>query len=188
MLTARSSGPVTVSSLERVSTDHFSLTRQRFWGVFWVDVSTDILAETGFLDIAKRSKISAQRWEDARQSLANIRKPWLLLLDNGDDPKVDYERYFPSGTSGVVVLTSRNVECRQHSTEHLALDSLSEAAAQELLLTAAHIPDGQHHKIENDARIVANLLQSHPLAIIQAGAYVSRGHCTLAEYPHVYRR
>ena len=153
-----------------------------------MDVSTDTLAETGFLDIAKRSKISAERWEDARQGLANIQKPWLLVLDNADDPKVDYERYFPSGTSGVVVLTSRNIECRQHSTEHLALNNLSEAAAQELLLTAAHIPDDQHHKIQKDAMTVANLLQSHPLAIIQAGAYVSRGHCTLAEYPQVYRR
>ena len=90
-----------------------------------MDVSTDILAETGFLDIAKRSKISAQRWEDARQGLANIQKPWLLVLDNADDPKVDYERYFPSGTPGVVVLTSRNVECRQHSTEHLALECVA---------------------------------------------------------------
>ena len=153
-----------------------------------MDVSTDTLAETGFLDIAKRSKISAERWEEARQGLANIQKPWLLVLDNADDPKVDYERYFPSGTSGVVILTSRNVECRQHSTQHLALDNLSEAAAQKLLLTAAHISEDQHHQIQNDAMTVANLLQSHPLAIIQAGAYVSRGHCTLAEYPHVYRR
>ena len=111
-----------------------------------------------------------------------------MLCKNAARHIVDYKRYFPSGTSGVVVLTSRNVKCRQHSTQHLALDNLSESAAQELLLTAAHIPDDQHHKIEKDAMTVANLLQSHPLAIIQAGAYVSRGHCTLTDYPHVYRR
>ncbi len=34
--------------------------------------------------------------------------------------------------------------------------------------------------------MVASLLQSHPLALIQAAAYVSRGHCTLAEYPRVF--
>jgi hypothetical protein len=34
--------------------------------------------------------------------------------------------------------------------------------------------------------MVVSLLQSHPLALIQAGAYVSRGHCTLAEYPLVF--
>ncbi|KAI9879170.1 MAG: hypothetical protein M1823_006868, partial [Watsoniomyces obsoletus] len=46
----------------------------------------------------------------------------------------------------------------------------------------------QHRKLEDDARTVASLLRSHPLALIQAGAYVSRGHCTLAEYPSVYER
>jgi hypothetical protein len=34
--------------------------------------------------------------------------------------------------------------------------------------------------------MVASLLQSHPLALIQAAAYVSRDHSTLAEYPRVF--
>ena len=40
----------------------------------------------------------------------------------------------------------------------------------------------------DDAQVVASLLLSHQLALIQAGAYVSRGHCTMAEYPCVYER
>ena len=84
------------------------------------------------------------------------------MLDNVDDPKVDYERYSPRGPSGVVVLTLRTVECRQHSTQHLALDNLSKAEAQELLLTAAHIPDDQHHKMErrHDSRHLASVTPS----------------------------
>jgi len=39
-----------------------------------------------------------------------------------------------------------------------------------------------------DIRTVVTLLGSHPLALIQAGSYVARGHCTLQEYPQVYRR
>ena len=33
---------------------------------------------------------------------------------------------------------------------------------------------------------LVSLLNSHPLALIQAGSYVSRGHCTLADYPAVF--
>jgi hypothetical protein len=159
----------------------------RFWGVFWIDVSTAYLAETGFLDIASRLHIPAQTLEDARQGLANINKPWLLVLDNADDPYVDYQYYFPSGPSGVVILTSRNDECHQYATEkYIALDGLAEAEAQRLLLRAAHVPHDQHWALKDDAQKVASLLRSHPLALIQAGSYVARGHCTLAEYPQVY--
>jgi hypothetical protein len=66
------------------------------------------LAENGFLDITSRLKISAQTWEDGRQRLANIKQPWMLVLDNADDPNVDYQNYFPVGPFGLVVVTSRN--------------------------------------------------------------------------------
>jgi NB-ARC domain len=161
-----------------------------FWGgVFWIDVSTPHLAETGFLDIARRLHIPTQNWEDGRQSLANMTQSWLLVLDNADDPHVDYQQYFPAGPSGVVMLTSRNAECQQYATaKWVALDELADAEAQELLLRAAREPGDQHRTLENDAHIVASLLRSHPLALIQAGSYVSRGHCTLNEYPRVYEK
>ena len=67
----------------------------RSWGVFWIDVSTTSLAESGFLGIANLLRITAQTWETARQALANLKEPWLLVLDNADDPHVDYHQYFP---------------------------------------------------------------------------------------------
>ena len=38
---------------------------------------------------------------------------------------------------------------------------------------------------ETSADEVARLLGYHPLALLQAGAYVARGHCSLAQYPKV---
>jgi NB-ARC domain len=166
---------------------HRWLTAARFWGVFWVDVSSETLAESGFLDIAGRLQIPAQTLEAARQGLANIKERWLLILDNADDPKVDYQRYFPTGSWGVVMLTSRNDECHQYATEKaFTLDGLSHDEARELLLKAARAPPAQRSTVEGDAQAVVSLLRSHPLALIQAGSYVSRGHCTLAEYPGVF--
>lgn len=109
------------------------------------------------------------------------------MLDNADDPAVDYQSYFPDGTLGVVMLTSRNHECQQYATvKPIALEGLSGMDAQELLLKAACVFQDQLSVHKEGAEIVASLLQFHPLALIQAGAYVSRGHCTLAEYPGVF--
>lgn len=155
--------------------------------MFWVDVSTETLAESGFLDIAGRLQIPAKKLEEARQGLANVQQPWLLVLDNADDPKVDYQRYFPAGSRGVVILTSRNEDCHQYATEKaFPLDGLLDDEARELLLGAAGVPYDQRSTLEGDAQVVVSLLSSHPLALIQAGSYVGRGHCTLAEYPEVF--
>jgi len=121
-----------------------SLTMTSFWGVFWVDVSTEYLAESAFLDIASRLKISAQTWEDGRQGLTNVQHPWLLVLDNADDPRVDYQRYIPAGPSGMVMLMSRNEQCKRYATQkHILLDGLPDAEARELVFSAADIPGNQ---------------------------------------------
>ena len=159
----------------------------RFWGVFWVDISTTSLAESSFSNLAHRLSIPAPTWQDACLGLANLKHPWLLVLDNADDPDVDYQQYIPSGPSGVVMLTSRNDECQQYATaKSITLKGLSDKEAQGLLLKAACVPQDRYTVLQEDVKRVTSLLQSHPLALIQAGAYVSRGHCTLADYPDVF--
>ncbi|KAL8650448.1 MAG: hypothetical protein Q9226_005138 [Calogaya cf. arnoldii] len=163
--------------------------RQIFWGVFWVDVSAKSTAKNDFLTIAKKLGIETESMEEAQQGLANAKESCLLVLDNADDPDVDYQRYFPAGVLGVVLLTSRNAECRQYaSSPELAveLEGLPESDARELLLHATNTPREQWRKSEADAQTVTTLLRSHPLALIQAGAYISRAHCTIAEYPRVF--
>lgn len=125
--------------------------------------------------------------EETRQGLANVKEPWLLVLDNADDPNADYQCYFPAGLLGVVIMTSRNRECRRYaSTPAVELEGLPGSDARELLLHATNIPREQWHTFQDDAQEVASLLQSHPLALIQAGAYISSAHCTIAEYPQVF--
>lgn len=69
----------------------------------------------------------------------------------------------------------------------IALEGLVIDEARDLLLKAARIPVNEYQRYKEDATTVARLLQSHPLALIQAGAYVSWGHCTLANYPRIYQ-
>ena len=139
-----------------------------------MDVGTEALAAADFLHIANLLHMKAQTWKDACRGLSTVQKPWLLVLDNADDPNTDYQCYFPTGTWGMAIMTSRNAECGQHSTcQDLPLDTLSEDSAQTLLLTAASVPPEGQEGLKGDATAVARLLVSHPLAIIQAGAYIS---------------
>jgi tetratricopeptide (TPR) repeat protein len=121
--------------------------------------------------------------------LANVNQSWLLILDNADDPNFDYQVYFPPGNFGVVLMTSRNPECHRFATIGFeVLEGLDEEDARTLLLRAAAIHLDQWPLCEEHARAVADTLGPHPLALIQAGSYVARGHCTLQQYLQVHQR
>ena len=71
----------------------------KFWGVFWIDVSSTSLAERSLLNLAQTLSLAAQTWEDACLGIANLKHPWLLVLDNAD-PALDYQPYIPSSPRG----------------------------------------------------------------------------------------
>ncbi|KAI1770819.1 TPR-like protein [Hypoxylon cercidicola] len=163
--------------------------REQFWGVFWVDVSSDATAKAGFSTIAKMLGSSETEIDGVRRLLSNIdpKHHWLLVLDNADNPEVDYQQYCPSGTRGAVLLTSRNPECHAYATVgYEDLSSLNKEDCTSLLLQSIG-PASTRPEVKSDAEKVIDILSSHTLAILQAGAYISRGYCSLSEYPDVFR-
>lgn len=163
--------------------------KNRFWGVFWVDVSKTSTAERDFVAIAGLLGRSVENIYNALQVLASTKQSWLLILDNADDPSFDYQVYLPSGTHGAVMITSRISECSRYSPDAFeALQGLEDQDSKELLLKAANIPEESWPSYNNQAEKVVRLLGSHTLALIQAGAYIAKGHCQLHEYPKVYQR
>jgi tetratricopeptide (TPR) repeat protein len=166
----------------------------RYWGIFWVDVSSAKTAESDYLNISNMIGSPATNIEAARRTLANCKDTWLLILDNADDPGIDYEQYIPTGTSGTILLTSRNEECSQLATaESIDLAGLSHDEAVQLLLKLSlkvrHVESSHYERYNGEAQAVIKLLGSHPLALIQAGTYVSQGRgCTLAQYPEQFTR
>jgi hypothetical protein len=161
----------------------------RFWGIFWVDVGTPATAERDFIAMAKLVGRTVETVSEALQVLANSQQSWLLILDNADNPDYDYQNYLPSGNYGSILITSRVAECKRYSPEAFeALEGLKDRDSEELLLKAAEISQESWplHKVE--AKRVVQLLASHTLALIQAGAYIAQRHCELNEYPQVFQR
>ncbi|TVY71301.1 Protein SERAC1, partial [Lachnellula suecica] len=115
--------------------------QKEFWGVFWVDVNKEATVESEFIAIVKRLGYSAESVPKALEILASSKQTWLLILDNADNPNFDYQVYFPSGTNGAVMITSRVAECKRYSPDaNEALEGLQEEESKELLRKAAGIP------------------------------------------------
>ncbi|KAH7092522.1 hypothetical protein FB567DRAFT_625504 [Paraphoma chrysanthemicola] len=163
--------------------------REDFWGIFWVDVASQATAKNDFLAVAKALGSPAESINESLSALAITKKRWLLILDNADDPRLDYKQYIPSGVAGVVIMTSRIPQCSQYSTVPAeALEGLDDEHSTQLLLKAAHVPEEQWQSCGKHAQKIVQLLGSHTLALIQAGAYIAEGYCQLDEYPERYER
>jgi hypothetical protein len=157
--------------------------------VFWVDIDNPSIAKSDFIAVAKTLGTLVESIYDALQVLANTKKSWLLILDNADDPVFDYQAYLPSGTQGAVIMTSRVSDCSRYSTVGSEeLTSLDIHHSTQLLLKAAQISKELWPSCDQEAKEVVRLLGSHTLALIQAGAYIAKGHSRLDQYPEMFHR
>lgn len=116
--------------------------------------------------------------------LASNDKRWLLIIDNADNPVIDYSQYIPFNKSGDILFTTRNHQCEFYNTVGSeSLEHLEHEHAQQLLLRVAYPNESQRKEKKQAALDVVKILGSHTLAIIQAGAFIKQKFCRLEEYP-----
>ncbi|KAJ7108938.1 hypothetical protein C8R43DRAFT_184305 [Mycena crocata] len=146
------------------SSSHFS-------DVFMVDTSTTDTIDTGLknIAIAKNSGTTAQ---DAFLWLVSKTDNWLLFFDNADDPKINLNKFFPQCKHGNIIITSRNPGLRVYSGSHFLVSDMEEDDAVNLLLRSAS--EGNTDDKKKIAAEIVQALYYLPLAIIQAGAFISR--------------
>ncbi|KAH8911299.1 hypothetical protein BR93DRAFT_326599 [Coniochaeta sp. PMI_546] len=118
-----------------------------------------------------------------RHFLAQQKEPWLLIVDNADDPSLQLCRLFPPGGAAHILITTRVRDFRQDGTRgSLELKGLRESEALQLLLTRANIPRPWDDSAAEEGGRIAKALGYLALALIQAGTCVYRGVCELAGY------
>lgn len=162
-----------------------------YWGIFWIDGKSEDTIRHTFSNVAKiggvePNELAAKNW------LANLRYPWLLLIDNADDRNMDLESHFPPGERGFVLVTTRNPYHRTLGTvgekfydfEKRRLDT---DESNELLLKAADEPR-RITSVRDAAARIAERLGYLPLALVQAGKAIFRGmcNCNLLNYLDIY--
>ena len=149
-----------------------------------MDASSKQTAELALSHIGKTGGVG-----DTHQAglywLTSLDQPWMLVIDNADDPLVDYSQFLPRGKKGHILMTSRLLDCRIHATVgYHEFRGMDEEDAVILLLRAAYEEDTEDTRMT--ARPIVQALGSLPLALTQAGASIRQRICTLGNYLRLY--
>jgi len=164
-----------------------SLNRLRYWGIFFIDVSSASSAQQAFSMMATTCRVG-KSMEDFKRCLTVSLEPWLLILDNADEPSSDVSQYFPVGFQGTIIVTSRNPACKMHATAGFKeLHNMERSEATTLLLTSA----GMNHmdeRLRSLAQSIVYALGYLALAIVYAGASIRNGITSPTDYLELYGR
>ncbi|KAJ6450506.1 hypothetical protein C8R45DRAFT_1127834 [Mycena sanguinolenta] len=144
-------------------------TKSSFTDRLLVDASNTDTIETGLRNIAMTKK-AGNSWQDTLFWLANRHQEWLLFFDNADDPQINLNQFFPKCDHGNIIITSRNPNLRVYGG-HSKVSDMEESDAVALLLKSAECTTSATNETLT-ARIV-KVLCYFPLAIVQAGAFIS---------------
>ncbi|KAJ7111258.1 P-loop containing nucleoside triphosphate hydrolase protein, partial [Mycena epipterygia] len=140
-----------------------------FTNIFFIDSSSIDTIDTGLKNIAKTKSIGDSS-QDALQWLRNKQEEWLLFFDNADDPKINLNAHFPQCDHGNILITSRNPGLCVYAGSHSVVSDMEEKDAVDLLLRSTV----QDTTVQNKTTAGEIVLQYLPLAIIQAGAFISK--------------
>lgn len=163
--------------------------KPRYWGVFWIDASSEENAENSFASLGQQMGKGAT-FTGGMYWLSQCTKPWLLVFDNADDPEMDVSKYFPVGGSGHILITTRNPGAEIYATAgHLRFSGLEPEDAVSLLLKTA-FPKDESPSPKSDSRRTAQKITSElgylALAIANAGTSIRRNIYTLEMYLRHY--
>ncbi|KAE8440751.1 hypothetical protein EG329_006610 [Mollisiaceae sp. DMI_Dod_QoI] len=162
----------------------------RYCAVFTIMAKSKESASDSFANIGKITGLStAATEEQGKEWLTTQTQPWLLIIDNADDPSLDLEKMFPGGGNGHVLVTTRNSNFRKYANVgHLNLVGLEEEDALQLLLDRAEIPHPWDEETKKHARKIVRRMGCLARAIVQAGASILCNQISLEKYLSYWER
>ena len=162
--------------------------RDKFWGVFFVDGSSRRNASSSYADIAVLGGVEPNE-KAAKNWLVTRALPWLLIIDNVDDDEIDVDELLPQGTKGCVLITTRNPAHRTYGNtgeRYIELRIMEPDEAQVLIIRAAEEPRPLPKLVVESASSICHALGFLPLAIVQAAKAILQGVCEWLEYLHFF--
>lgn len=167
--------------------------RADYAAVFWTAADTAAALTTGFVEIARLLDLPQAQEADQLLAVEAVKRwletheRWLLIADNADQPEL-LKDFRPRRMSGHMLLTSRaQVFDMLGVTRPVVMETLRPKEATDFL----------RHRTGRDkcgaeeraaAAELAKELGNLPLALEQAGAYVSATQALFADYLVSYRK
>lgn len=121
----------------------------------------------------------------AKSWLSSLERPWLLIIDNVDNPNASLEEYIPAGERGFNLITTRNPSNKVYSTlgtRFYAFEKLEEVEATNLFLKAAEQPSPWTLDVRKSAISIATALGFLPLALLHTDKAIMKNLCSLDNY------
>ena len=109
-----------------------------FFDIFYVDATSEDTIQTDLEAVspgnAKRTVEASLRWLASQTD-----REWLLVFDNADNVDLKLKNFFPSCSSGNILITTRNRELRHYTAEDADADvrDMDLVDAKALLLVQA---------------------------------------------------
>lgn len=158
------------------------LTSSRYTSIFTIYAASRDTIVDSFCRIGKLAGLEATE-NAGRHFLSQLTGPWLLIMDNADDPTLELEEYYPPGNAAHILVMTRNPDFRRQGTRgSLELGGLSSEDALQLLLVKADISSPWDVSTREAAGVITKALGYLALALIQAGNCIYRQLCKLGDY------
>ncbi|KAK3935095.1 hypothetical protein QBC46DRAFT_272503 [Diplogelasinospora grovesii] len=164
--------------------------RHKFWGVFFVDGSSQKNASSTYAEIATLGGVEPNE-KAAKNWLITRALPWLLIIDNVDDDEINVDELLPQGTKGCILITTRNpahVIYGNVGDRYLELLPMEPDEAETLIIKAAEEPRPWAKLVVDSARSICHALGFLPLALDQAAKAIRHGICEWPEYLDFFDR
>lgn len=147
--------------------------------IVWIDASTEITLIRTFSNIVDKLPTPGLSFLDDNARVSHVKtflnqtpQSWLLIFDNFDRPDLfpNITDFFPTSKNGAFIVTSRHNESERLGTT-IAVPKMSDVESIQLLIHRANAEMTQDNT--EYARDIAQKLGHLPLALDQAGSYLS---------------
>jgi tetratricopeptide (TPR) repeat protein len=165
----------------------------KFQAIFWIDVTSNNSLSRSFNDIIAKISDSAPALESITSRAAYVKDiieswnfPWLLVFDNYDRPDevLRISSYFPQSSFGNIIVTSRHADSKRLGNT-IQVTGMTEDESIDLIFARSELERTRENVCE--AKAVVGQLGYLPLAVDQAGAYISAQSLSMSLFSKHYK-
>ena len=177
--------------------------------VFWVHAGSVDRFRQSYAEIARECAIPGT--EDKKEDLLEVVRlwllksdsgPWVMIIDNADDGRIFFgngkyghpeppqnprlKQYIPECNHGHIPVTTRDKKAGVKFTRNedlIAVQEMDSTESIELLRQKTRTDSS-----DKELTVLADRLQHLPLAIVQAGAYISENSLSVPEYREMLQK
>lgn len=168
--------------------------KAKYKSIFWINSINRSRLLSGFASIVERTQCEFNHTDPSPENIARAalrwlrtHEDWLLVIDNLDDIAVVKDHLPMTDSPGHTLIITRNTDPEQILAEGIEVMTLSLSESVSLLLKRSKLTDDRRPEVKAEAAEIVDELGYLPLAIEQAGAFISNSRSMIFKYLKIFR-